>query len=200
MIAQQYLFVPHCILVPAGVPVHLRITSADAVHSLTFNGTDYAVKVLPGTISEAQLQFPRPGEYKMPCREFCGAGHYAMRSELKVVPREQFPALRPEKGGPVRRNRRRSDRTLTGRQSLVAGSLLLLASDNPPDRIPSYVAWTPGDDSGGLARRCFSGNAPRQALRSLPRCGRLQRRRFNPQPGRHGQTGNLETTGRFPNS
>ena len=95
MIAQQYLFIPHCILVPAGVPVHLRITSADAVHSLTFNGTDYAVKVLPGTISEAQLQFPRPGEYKTVCREFCGAGHYAMRSALKVVPREQFPALQP---------------------------------------------------------------------------------------------------------
>jgi len=95
MIAQQYLFIPHCILVPAGVPVHLRITSADAVHSLTFNGTDYAVKVLPGTISEAQLQFPRPGEYKTVCREFCGAGHYAMRSALRVVPREQFPALQP---------------------------------------------------------------------------------------------------------
>jgi cytochrome c oxidase subunit II len=99
MIAQQYLFVPHCILVPAGVPVHLRITSADAVHSLTFSGTDYAVKVLPGTISEAQLQFPRPGEYKMPCREFCGAGHYAMRSELRVVPRDQFPALRAQERG-----------------------------------------------------------------------------------------------------
>jgi len=99
MIAQQYLFIPHCILVPAGVPVHLRITSADAVHALTFNGTDYAVKVLPGTISEAQLQFPRPGEYKMPCREFCGAGHYAMRSELKVVRRDQFPALRPQERG-----------------------------------------------------------------------------------------------------
>jgi cytochrome c oxidase subunit 2 len=99
MIAQQYLFIPHCILAPAGVPVHLRITSADAVHSLTFDGTNYAVKVLPGTISEAQLQFPRPGEYKMPCREFCGAGHYAMRSELKVVPRDQFPALRPGERG-----------------------------------------------------------------------------------------------------
>jgi cytochrome c oxidase subunit 2 len=93
MIAEQYLFIPHCILVPAGVPVHLRISSADAVHSLTFNGTDYAVKVLPGTISEAQLQFPLPGDYKTTCREFCGAGHYAMRSELKVVPRDQFPAL-----------------------------------------------------------------------------------------------------------
>ena len=99
MIAQQYLFVPHCILVPAGVPVHLRITSADAAHSLTFNGTEYAVKVLPGTISVAELQFPRAGEYKTVCREFCGAGHYAMRSALKVVPRDQFPALRPEERG-----------------------------------------------------------------------------------------------------
>lgn len=99
MIAQQYLFIPHCILVPAGVPVHLRITSADAVHSLTFEGTSYAVKVLPGTISRQQLEFSNPGEYKTVCREFCGAGHYTMRSKLKVVPREQFPALHPQERG-----------------------------------------------------------------------------------------------------
>jgi cytochrome c oxidase subunit 2 len=99
IIAQQYLFVPHCVVVPAGVPVHLRITSADAVHALAINGTAYDVKVLPGTISEAQLQFSTPGEYKTLCREFCGAGHYAMRSELKVVPREQFPALQTGERG-----------------------------------------------------------------------------------------------------
>ena len=96
MIAQQYLFVPHCILVPAGVPVHLRITSADAVHSLVVAGTNYNVKVLPGPISRAELQFSNPAEYKTKCGEFCGAGHYAMRSEFKVVPREQFPALQSE--------------------------------------------------------------------------------------------------------
>jgi cytochrome c oxidase subunit 2 len=99
MIAQQYLFVPHCILIPAGVPIHLRITSADAVHSLNFEGTKYNVKVLPGTISEAQLQFPSAGEFKTACTEFCGAGHYAMRSKLKVVPRDQFPALQAGERG-----------------------------------------------------------------------------------------------------
>jgi len=99
MIAQQYLFIPHCILVPASVPVHLRITSADAVHALAFSGTPYAVKVLPGTISATRLEFGHQGEYKTVCREFCGAGHYAMRSKLKVVPREQFPALRPDERG-----------------------------------------------------------------------------------------------------
>jgi cytochrome c oxidase subunit 2 len=99
MIAEQYLFVPHCVVIPAGVPIHLRITSADAVHSLTLDGTDYAVKTLPGTVSSAEMQFPRTGEYKTACREFCGAGHYAMRSEFKVVPREQFPALRGQERG-----------------------------------------------------------------------------------------------------
>jgi cytochrome c553 len=47
---------------------------------------------------------------------------------------------------------------------LIAGSLFLQARDNPPDRIPSYVAWTPetlaaasaGDAFRGLllAKRC----------------------------------------------
>jgi len=96
MIALQYLFVPHCILVPAGTPVRVRITSADAVHKLTFDGTDYSVKVVPGTVSEGRMEFSRPGEYKMPCREFCGPGHFTMRSRLVAVPREQFPALRPD--------------------------------------------------------------------------------------------------------
>ena len=94
MIAQQYLFVPHCVVVPAGVPVHLRITSGDAVHILAFSGTPYAIKVSPGSVSATRLDFSAPGMFKSACREFCGAGHYAMRSELKVVPREQFPALR----------------------------------------------------------------------------------------------------------
>lgn len=98
MIAEQYLFIPHCVVVPAGVPVHLRITSADAVHSLVFNspvfnGMDSTLEVLPGTISVAQLQFDKAGEYKTKCGEFCGAGHYAMRSEWKVVPRDQFAGM-----------------------------------------------------------------------------------------------------------
>jgi cytochrome c oxidase subunit II len=99
MIAEQYLFIPHCVLVPAGVPVHLRITSADNVHALMIGGTDYSVRAIPGAITQAQLQFPRAGDYKTVCREFCGAGHFAMRSEVKVVPREQFPTLHGDERG-----------------------------------------------------------------------------------------------------
>jgi cytochrome c553 len=62
----------------------------------------------------------------------------------------------------VRHARRRSAKLIVA--IVVAGSLLLLASDQPPDRIPSYVSWTPetiaaasrGDAFRGmlLAKRC----------------------------------------------
>jgi cytochrome c oxidase subunit II len=99
MLGQQYLFIPHCVLVPAGVPIHLRITSPDAVHSLAILGTDYTVKASPGNVNIAELKLNQPGEYKTACREFCGPGHYAMRSVVKVVPQEQFPALRGSERG-----------------------------------------------------------------------------------------------------
>jgi cytochrome c oxidase subunit II len=96
MIAQQYVFVPQCIVAPAGVPVRFRITSADAVHKLSFLGTEYGLKAVPGAVTEATFIFAKAGEFKIPCHEFCGPGHYAMRGRLEVVPENQFPQLNPE--------------------------------------------------------------------------------------------------------
>ena len=95
MIAQQFVFVPQCVVVPAGVPITFRMTSADVVHMLSFLGTDYGLKVVPGAVTEATFTFAKPGSFKIPCHEFCGAGHYAMRGQLKVVPRDQFASLPP---------------------------------------------------------------------------------------------------------
>jgi cytochrome c oxidase subunit 2 len=94
MIAQQFVFVPQCIVVPASVPVHFRITSADAVHMLSFVGASYGLKAVPGVVTEATFTFDRPGVFKAPCHEFCGSGHFAMRGQLEVVPRDQFSSLR----------------------------------------------------------------------------------------------------------
>jgi len=94
MIATQYLFVPRCILVLAGVPVHLRITSADVEHKFSVNGVDH--EATPGVVTDSILNLPKPGNYEVPCKEFCGAGHYAMRGEVVAVPRDQFRSLRPE--------------------------------------------------------------------------------------------------------
>jgi cytochrome c oxidase subunit 2 len=95
MIAQQFVFVPQCVVVPAGVPITFRITSADTVHKLSFLGTNYGLEAVPGVVSEATYTFAKPGEFKIPCHEFCGAGHYAMRGRLDVVPPDQFASLLP---------------------------------------------------------------------------------------------------------
>jgi cytochrome c oxidase subunit 2 len=96
MIAQQYLFTPQCIEVPAGSPVNFRITSADAVHLLSLgDDANYSLKAVPGVVTKATFTFPNPGIFKIPCREFCGAGHYEMRGQLRVVPRDQFASLKP---------------------------------------------------------------------------------------------------------
>ncbi len=95
MIAQQFVFVPQCIVVPADVAVTFRVTSADAVHMLSFLGTNYGLRAVPGEVNQATFTFTKPGEFKVPCHEFCGAGHYAMRGQLHVVPRDQFASLLP---------------------------------------------------------------------------------------------------------
>ena len=96
MIAEQYLFVPQCVVVPTGVPIRVRMTSADVVHKLSINQTGDEVKAVPGYIVEARVQFERQGVYQMPCHEFCGPGHYTMRSRLIAVSPEQFRALSRE--------------------------------------------------------------------------------------------------------
>lgn len=96
LIAQQFNFVPECVLVPAGRPIRIRVTSADMVHRFSIAGTDHALEVVPGHVSESQIQFDNPGEYRAPCHEFCGAGHYDMRSRVLVVARDKFPKSTPE--------------------------------------------------------------------------------------------------------
>ncbi|HUO17564.1 MAG TPA: cytochrome C oxidase subunit II [Verrucomicrobiae bacterium] len=96
VVATQYMFVPHCMEVPVGVPVRFRVTSADIVHGLTFTNLRRIIKVTPGTISEAVFEFPNLGEFDLPCSEFCGPGHFAMRSHIRVLPADQFANLRPD--------------------------------------------------------------------------------------------------------
>lgn len=95
LIAQQYSFVPDCVLVPAGTPVKFRLTSADVIHGFLLPDTNVNTMVVPGFVAEVRTTFSRPGEYTMPCHEFCGTGHQGMWAHVSVVPKEQFPNLTP---------------------------------------------------------------------------------------------------------
>jgi len=96
LIAEQFDFVPRCVRVPAATPVKFRLTSADVVHGFLLPDTNVNTMVVPGFVAEVRTSFAAPGEYAMPCHEFCGLGHQAMWAHVSVVPKEQFANPAPD--------------------------------------------------------------------------------------------------------
>ena len=92
LIAQQYSFEPQCLVVPAGVPVTFRATSADAIHGFVVDKTNANVMLIPGFVATFTATFKEPGERLMPCHEYCGTGHEAMWGRVQVLPAEEFMA------------------------------------------------------------------------------------------------------------
>ena len=93
IVAEQYAFVPACVLVPADTPVKFRLTSTDVVHGFLLPNTNVNTMVVPGFVAEVRTTFSRSGVYNMPCHEFCGSGHHGMWARVKVVPERQFRQL-----------------------------------------------------------------------------------------------------------
>jgi len=90
LIAQQYSFVPPCIVVPADMPVTFRGTATDSIHGFIVGTTNVNTMLIPGFVATFTASFPHPGEELMPCHEYCGTGHEAMWARVRVLPREQF--------------------------------------------------------------------------------------------------------------
>src|ERR1700680_4377595 len=57
LIAEQYDFVPRCILVPATTPVTFRLASADVVHGFLLPDTNVNAMVVPGFVTEVRTSF-----------------------------------------------------------------------------------------------------------------------------------------------
>ena len=92
LLAQQYSFVPQCIVVPAEMPVTFRGTSSDAIHGFVIGRTNANTMLIPGFVSTFTTSFPKTGEQLMPCHEYCGTGHEAMWARVQVIPAAEFLA------------------------------------------------------------------------------------------------------------
>jgi cytochrome c oxidase subunit 2 len=90
LIAQQYSFVPQCIVVPADMPVTFRGTSTDAIHGFVVGRTNANTMLVPGFVSTFTTSFANVGEKLMPCHEYCGTGHEAMWGRVQVIPAAEF--------------------------------------------------------------------------------------------------------------
>ncbi|MDQ2734469.1 MAG: cytochrome C oxidase subunit II [Pseudomonadota bacterium] len=92
LVAQQYSFQPQCLVVPAGMRVTFRATSADALHGFVIGRTNANVMLVPGFVATFTTTFKETGEQLMPCHEYCGAGHEAMWARVRVIPAADFIA------------------------------------------------------------------------------------------------------------
>ena len=92
LVAQQYSFVPQCIVVPADMPVTFRATSTDAIHGFVVGTTNANTMLIPGFVATFTTTFRRTGEHLMPCHEYCGTGHEAMWARVQVLPAAEFLA------------------------------------------------------------------------------------------------------------
>jgi cytochrome c oxidase subunit II len=92
LVAQQYSFVPQCIVVPAEIPVTFRATSTDAIHGFVIGTTNANTMLIPGFVATFTTTFHKTGEQLMPCHEYCGTGHEAMWARVQVLPPEEFLA------------------------------------------------------------------------------------------------------------
>lgn len=84
MLAQQWIFYPRKIEVPAGSEVTFRITSTDVIHGFFIPGTRLNMMAVPGYVSVETYRFSRPGSYRLLCHEYCGREHQTMTAEVVV--------------------------------------------------------------------------------------------------------------------
>jgi cytochrome c oxidase subunit 2 len=90
VLAEQYAFRPHCLVIPRGVPVTFRATSSDVVHGFQIIGTNVNSMLVPGYVSTFVVTLDDVGERTIPCHEFCGVGHTSMWANVQVVPVAEF--------------------------------------------------------------------------------------------------------------
>jgi cytochrome c oxidase subunit 2 len=76
--------------VPLGRPVNLTMTSVDVIHCLFIPAFRIKEDCVPGLKTHLWFQADETGAYELFCSEYCGVGHSHMRSQVIVMPGEDF--------------------------------------------------------------------------------------------------------------
>lgn len=80
------------LILPAGEPVDMIITSEDVIHSFWVPQLAGKIDAVPGHTNRLRLQADASGRLNGLCAEFCGIGHTAMQFDVLVVPAEDWNA------------------------------------------------------------------------------------------------------------
>jgi cytochrome c oxidase subunit 2 len=87
------------LVLPAGVPVQLDVTSADVVHAFWVPYLDFKMYAYPGHTDTFTVTLPHTGRWIGRCAQLCGLYHYAMDFYLQAVPPAAFDQFLRAHGG-----------------------------------------------------------------------------------------------------
>ncbi|WP_299365329.1 hypothetical protein [uncultured Paracoccus sp.] len=87
MIAERWFYEPAHLRLDARTPYRFRLMATDIPHgaSIQFGRGSRMIRLRPGTVTEVDLTFEKPGSYLVYCTAYCGTGHDAMQARVDVV-------------------------------------------------------------------------------------------------------------------
>lgn len=149
--------------IPVGRPVHLRVHSADVIHSFWVPNLAGKIDMIPGRVNRLDLLAQVPGTYRGQCAEFCGLQHTLMALHVVAMPPQEwehwFAGRRGDAAAPVTQVAARG-RQLFAEAGCVACHAVRGLSDPPaglgPDLThmgsrPSIAAGVLPNNRGNLA-------------------------------------------------
>ena len=78
------------LVIPAGEPITLSITSRDVIHSFWIPALNGKRDAVPGREHPLLIQADEPGVYRGQCTEFCGLSHAYMRMRVVALAPEEY--------------------------------------------------------------------------------------------------------------
>ncbi len=81
------------LVIPLDRPVELTLRSKDVIHSFFVPALRFKQDSVPGMSIKVHFTANKVGKYEIPCAELCGSLHYNMKSNMLVVPSDEFDRL-----------------------------------------------------------------------------------------------------------
>jgi cytochrome c oxidase subunit 2 len=81
------------LVIPINRPVELTLRSKDVIHSFFVPALRFKQDSVPGMSIKVHFTATKEGKYEIPCAELCGSLHYNMKSNMIVVPNDEFDRL-----------------------------------------------------------------------------------------------------------
>lgn len=149
------------LVLPAGVPVELEVTSQDVIHSFWAPGLAGKRDAIPGQKTLLHFTPEKPGNYYGVCAELCGPSHARMLFRVLVLPKEEFdrfvaeaqayqPPVADAQGQQVFQQNCAACHNATGKKppAVIGPELAFLGNrvalgagimDNAPDKLKAWI-------------------------------------------------------------